>query len=146
MNIDERIRQLGELIDAMPIQKSPTRMAFEANYEKIEASLAKGNSIESICKFFLQLDFVIAQSTLRQYLREERAKRKTVVAEVKEETSATKGDEKSKKKRKENAGAALKADSKPQTGAEESPAKSAPPVQPSLPETRPQPGKIQKVF
>ena len=49
MNIDERILRLGELIDAMPIQKSPTRMAFEANYEKIEGSLAKGNSMESIC-------------------------------------------------------------------------------------------------
>ena len=55
MTLDERIRQLGELIDAMPIQKSPTRLAFEANYQKIERALADGNSYESICNFFQQL-------------------------------------------------------------------------------------------
>ena len=147
MNLDERIRRLGELIEAMPIQKSPTRMAFEANYEKIEGALADGNSYESICKFFLQLEFVIAPSTLRQHVREERARRtKAAAAETMEETSAPKDDEKSKKKRKDNAGAAPKADRKPQTGAEVAPAAGTPPVQPPLPEPRPQPGKIQRVF
>jgi hypothetical protein len=147
MNIDERILRLGELIDAMPVQKSPTRMAFEANYEKIENSLAKGNSYESICNFFSQLEFVIAPSTLRQHVREERARRKeSAVAEVTEETSAPKGNEKSKKKRKDNAEAAPKVDEKLHTGAEETPATSPPPVEPTLPEARPQPGKIQKVF
>jgi len=147
MNLDERIRQLGELIEAMPIQKSPTRMAFEANYEKIEGALADGNSYESICKFFLQLEFVIAPSTLRQHVREERAKRKKAAdAKVTEERSASKGDEKGKAKRKNKAEAAPKADRKPQTGAEEALAASTPTVQPTLPEVRPQPGKIQKVF
>jgi hypothetical protein len=147
MTIDERIRRLGELIGAMPIQKSPTRMAFEANYEKIEGALENRNSYESICNFFSQLEFVIAPSTLRQWVREERAKRKKAAgAEVTEETSASKGDEKGKTKRKNNAGAAPKVDSKPQTGAEEAPAASPPPVQPALPEARQQPGKIQKVF
>ena len=147
MNLDERIRRLGELIEAMPIQKSPTRMAFEANYEKIEGALTNRNSYESICNFFSQLEFVIAPSTLRQYVREERAKgKKAAGAEATEETSAPKGDKKSKKKRKDNAEAAPKVDKKPHTGAEETPAVGTPPVQPPLPEARPQPGKIQRVF
>ncbi|WP_201839075.1 hypothetical protein [Microvirga zambiensis] len=147
MNIDERILRLGELIGAMPIQKSPTRLAFEANYEKIEGALANGNKYESICSFFEQLEFVIAPSTLRQYVREERAKRKKAAdAKVTEETSAPKGDEKSKRKRKDNADAAPKVDKRPHTDAEETPAVGTPPVQRLLPAARPQPGKIQRSF
>jgi hypothetical protein len=147
MNLDERIRRLGELIGAMPIQKSPTRMAFEANYEKIEGALENRNSYESVCNFFSQLEFVIAPSTLRQWVREERAKRKKAAgAEVEQEKSAPKGAGKGTKKRKDDAGSAPQADMKPRADAAKAPANAAPPVQPTLPETRPQPGKIQKVF
>jgi hypothetical protein len=146
MNIEERIRQLGEDLDAMPVQKSPILLAFEKNYEKIESALAKGNTIEGVCKLFEKREFAIAPSTLRQHLRKERSKRKAPGAEVEQETSAPKGAGKSTKKRKDDADASPKAGMKPRLGAEEAPARSVPPVQPPPSEARPQHGKIQKVF
>ena len=125
--------------------RGPTRMAFEANHEKIEGALADGNSNDSICN-----SSAAQLSSLRQLsvsTNEERAKRKKAAdAKVTEEKSASKGDEKGKAKRKNKAEAAPKADQEPQTGAEEALAASTPTVQPTLPEVRPQPGKIRGVL